>query len=104
MLLTVSKHNAPLERDKAQIFLQRYRSIEAKKSILNILKFIYFTINSTLGYDNEIIPNLCATQYKKEWWQTLFTYKEDGISIQIPNVYAWVCPEDGEASFTPENC
>ena len=20
----------------------------------------------------------------------------------MPNVYAWVCPEDGEASFTPE--
>ena len=39
---------------------------------------------------------------KKEWRQTVFTYNEDGISIQIPNVYAWVCPEDGEASFTPE--
>lgn len=38
----------------------------------------------------------------KEWRQTEFTYNEDGISIRIPNVYAWVCPEDGEASFTPE--
>ena len=39
---------------------------------------------------------------KKEWKPTVFTYSEDGISIQVPNVYAWVCPEDGEASFTPE--
>ena len=39
---------------------------------------------------------------EKEWRQTLFSYSEDGISVQIPNVYAWVCPEDGEASFTPE--
>lgn len=22
--------------------------------------------------------------------------------VRVPNVYAWVCPEDGEASFTPE--
>lgn len=39
---------------------------------------------------------------KKEWKPTVFAYNEDGISIQVPNVYAWVCPEDGEASFTSE--
>jgi hypothetical protein len=22
--------------------------------------------------------------------------------VQVPGVYAWVCPVDGEASFTPE--
>ncbi|MYB63636.1 YgiT-type zinc finger protein [Candidatus Poribacteria bacterium] len=43
-----------------------------------------------------------ATQHKKEWQQTVFSYNEDGVSIRIPNVYAWVCPVDGEASFTPE--
>ena len=32
----------------------------------------------------------------------MFAYSEDGISVRVPNVYAWVCPEDGEASFTPE--
>lgn len=48
-------------------------------------------------------PPICGQHnLKKEWRQTVFTYNEDGISIQIPNVYAWVCPEDGEASFTPE--
>ena len=39
---------------------------------------------------------------KKVWKPTVFAYSEDGISVQVPNVYAWVCPEDGEASFTPE--
>ena len=38
----------------------------------------------------------------KEWRSTTFEYNEDGISIRVPDVYAWVCPEDGEASFTPE--
>jgi len=32
----------------------------------------------------------------------MFEYDEDGVSIQVPNVYAWVCPQDGEASFTPQ--
>jgi hypothetical protein len=22
--------------------------------------------------------------------------------LRVPNVYAWVCPESGEASFTPD--
>jgi len=39
---------------------------------------------------------------KKEWRPTTFEYREDGISIRVPNVPAWVCPIDGEASFTPE--
>lgn len=51
---------------------------------------------------SETIP-ICAEHNKqKEWWQTEFSYNENGITIRIPNVYAWVCPEDGEASFTPE--
>ena len=49
-----------------------------------------------------IIPFCNQHKIKKEWRQTVFTYNEDGITIRIPNVYAWVCPEDGEASFTPE--
>lgn len=46
---------------------------------------------------------ICGQHHrKKEWKPTVFAYSEDGISVQVPNVYAWVCPEDGEASFTPE--
>jgi YgiT-type zinc finger domain-containing protein len=41
-------------------------------------------------------------QVEKEWRQTTFEYQDDGISVRVPNVYAWVCPENGEASFTPE--
>jgi YgiT-type zinc finger domain-containing protein len=41
-------------------------------------------------------------QVEKEWRQTTFEYRDDGISVRVPNVYAWVCPENGEASFTPE--
>ncbi len=39
---------------------------------------------------------------EKKWQPTIFEYNEDGIAVRVPNVYAWVCPEDGEASFTPE--
>jgi YgiT-type zinc finger domain-containing protein len=38
----------------------------------------------------------------KEWRATTFEYDEEGITVRIPNIYAWVCPESGEASFTPE--
>ena len=31
-----------------------------------------------------------------------FEYTDDEVSVRVPNVYAWVCPVDGEASFTPE--
>ncbi|MCP4605843.1 MAG: YgiT-type zinc finger protein [Proteobacteria bacterium] len=39
---------------------------------------------------------------KKEWCPTTFEYSEQDVTIRVPNVYAWVCPESGEASFTPE--
>ncbi|MBL8207584.1 MAG: YgiT-type zinc finger protein [Blastocatellia bacterium] len=38
----------------------------------------------------------------KEWKQTTYVYSEDGITVSVPNIYAWVCPVDGEAAFTPE--
>lgn len=38
----------------------------------------------------------------KEWRQTPFTYEEDGISITVTDIWAWVCPVDGDASFTPQ--
>ncbi len=52
--------------------------------------------------ENKPVP-ICGTHTRpKEWRQAAFEYSEDGISIRVPGVYAWVCPEDGEASFTPE--
>jgi YgiT-type zinc finger domain-containing protein len=46
---------------------------------------------------------ICGEHHvSKEWKPTTFDYHEEGVSIQVPNVKAWVCPNDGEASFTPE--
>jgi hypothetical protein len=38
----------------------------------------------------------------KEWKPTTYEYTEDGITVRMSNIYAWVCPVDGEAAFTPE--
>jgi YgiT-type zinc finger domain-containing protein len=38
----------------------------------------------------------------KEWRPTTFEYREQDITIRVPHIHAWVCPADGEASFTPE--
>lgn len=43
-----------------------------------------------------------AKQTPKEWKPVTFEYVEDGISVRVPNVYAWVSPLDGEISFTPD--
>ena len=48
------------------------------------------------------IPICGQHHVQKAWRPTAFEYAEEGISVRVPNVYAWVCPEDGEASFTPE--
>jgi len=48
------------------------------------------------------IPICGEHKTSKQWCATTFEYTENGISIRIPNVYAWVCPKDGEASFTPD--
>ena len=41
-------------------------------------------------------------QTPKEWKAVTFEYAKDGISVQVPNVYAWVSPLDGDISFTPD--
>lgn len=51
--------------------------------------------------ENQNAPICGEHQVKKEWRKTNFEYTEQGITIQVPDVYAWVCPEDGEASFLP---
>ena len=38
----------------------------------------------------------------RDWRAAVFAYEEDGVSIRIPNVEAWVCPADGDPSFLPE--
>ena len=51
---------------------------------------------------SQSIPICGEHQTPKEWRSTTFEYSEEGVSIRVPNIQAWVCPEDGEASFTPE--
>jgi hypothetical protein len=48
------------------------------------------------------IPMCSEHHTEKEWRLTAFEYQEGRITIRVPNCYAWVCPVDGEASFTPE--
>jgi hypothetical protein len=46
---------------------------------------------------------ICASHHvAKEWRLTSFVYDDEGISVCVPGVYGWVCPESGEASFPPE--
>lgn len=48
------------------------------------------------------IPICGEHQIDKNWGETTFEYSDEGITIQVPNVPAWICPRDGEASFAPE--
>ena len=46
---------------------------------------------------------LCAKHHvQKEWRRTTFECSDEGVTVRVPNVHAWVCPESGEASFTPD--
>lgn len=47
-------------------------------------------------------PTCCQHHVPKEWRVTGFEYRDNGISVRVPNIYAWVCPVDGDTSFTPE--
>ena len=46
---------------------------------------------------------ICGKHHvQKEWRQTTFEYSDAGITVRVPKVYAWACPESGKASFTPD--
>ena len=49
------------------------------------------------------VKPMCSEHHAlKEWSPTTFEYQEEGITVRVPNLHAWVCPVDGEAAFTPE--
>ena len=48
------------------------------------------------------VPVCGKHHIQKEWRATTFEYSDEGITMRVPNIYAWVCPESGEASFTPD--
>ncbi len=46
---------------------------------------------------------ICGEHHiEKEWRPTTFEYSEEDVTVRVPNIYAWVCPAIGEASFTPD--
>ena len=51
---------------------------------------------------NKPAPICGQHKQPKVWKQTTYEYSEDGITVRVSNIYAWVCPVDGEAAFTPE--
>lgn len=51
---------------------------------------------------NKAAPSCGQHKQPKEWKQTTFEYNEDSITVRVSNIYAWVCPVDGEAAFMPE--
>lgn len=42
--------------------------------------------------NKQTVPICGEHQVLKEWKATTFIYDDDGVSIEVPNVYAWVCP------------
>jgi RNA polymerase subunit RPABC4/transcription elongation factor Spt4 len=50
----------------------------------------------------DVAPVCAEHRLAREWRTAVFEYDEDGISIRIPNVEAWVCPADGDPSFLTE--
>ncbi|HEV7475223.1 MAG TPA: hypothetical protein VGN90_14315 [Pyrinomonadaceae bacterium] len=52
--------------------------------------------------DYETVPFCGKHCVSREWRQTVYQHDEDGISVKVPNVHAWVCPADNEPYFAPE--
>lgn len=50
----------------------------------------------------DAVPICFLHKVQKQWLLTTFEYSEDGITVCVPNVYAWICPADRDAAFTPE--
>ena len=59
---------------------------------------IYAAKNLKMEKTNKKQPECRVHKVLKEWQPTTFEYEEDGISVRVPNVHAWVCPADGESS------
>lgn len=65
-------------------------------------KLSFRRISVTKLMTTQPVPICGEHSTSKEWASTIFAYDEEGISVRVPHVQAWVCPIDGEASFTAE--
>ena len=52
--------------------------------------------------DDKAAPICGRHKIAKEWRLTSFVYNDEGVSVCVPGVYGWVCPESGDASFPPD--
>ena len=43
---------------------------------------------------SNFIPTCGEHNQPKQWQTTTFEYAEDGIIVRVPNISAWVCPEN----------
>jgi hypothetical protein len=50
----------------------------------------------------DFVPVCQEHQTTMEWRPATFEYAEEGVSVCVTGPMAWVCPVDGEASYTPE--
>src|SRR5262245_36408923 len=50
----------------------------------------------------DFVPICSEHQIAREWRPTTFEYAEEGVSVCVSGILAWVCPVDGDASFPPE--
>ncbi len=51
--------------------------------------------------NNRTAPICGQHKTSKEWKPTTIEYSEDGITVRVLDIEAWVCPVDGDAAFTP---
>ena len=51
---------------------------------------------------DQISPVCGKNRIPREWRATTFEYTDNGVTVRGPNVYAWVCPEDGEIAYPPD--
>jgi hypothetical protein len=55
------------------------------------------------GIEAMKIPVCSKHNVPKQWRLTSFVYDDEGISVCVPGVFGWVCPEgDEETAFPPE--
>lgn len=52
--------------------------------------------------NHETVPFCGKHRMSREWRASVYQHEEDGISVKVPDVHAWVCPGDGDAYFAPE--
>ena len=43
----------------------------------------------------------CKNGHQMIWGKTTFAYEEDGISVEVSDIPAWICQDCDDVSFAP---